>query len=439
MNRPDRSSVLFINSIAPEQPQAVKRLEEILGRPIRSILLRDPKNEDPAGTAELEPVIQLLVDFDDPKALQQTIAPYADDILVVTCKDDASAAFLKHLIPHVPHLVLPRPETLAWATEKTKMRARFQLADTAISPKFMLADDASQLTILRIERTIGYPLIVKPSGLTSSLFITVCENRDELETALEQIMQNIAPRYQGKTSRKPEVLVEEFMDSGTYFSMDVYVGSAGQTWFAPPVYGKTGRDIGFDDCFGYMRATPTYLRPEQIKACEAAAATAVKALNLRSTTCHVELMLTPDGWKIIELGPRIGGFRHELYSHAFGINHTLNDLLVRMGAEPIIPKEQLGYSAMMQFYPHQEGELLSIRGLDKVEKLGSIKRLTVLKHEGDACLFASHGGSHVLEVVLFNADLAQLVADIHAIEQSLEIQTKPRPNGTMLYQSRLTV
>jgi biotin carboxylase len=439
MNIPVRSSVLFINSIAPEQPQALERLQDMLGRPLRPILLRNTHADDPSGADELHNLVRLEIDFEDQSALAQAIQPFANDILVVTCKDDASAAYLKHLAQHLPHLTLPLPETLEWATEKTKMRAHFDAYDPQVSPKFTTAKDARPATLRRIERAIGYPLIVKPSGLTSSLLISVCENREEFEAALEHTMQNLTPRYGAGKGRRPEVLVEQFMDGGIYFSMDVYVGTAGQTWFLPPVYGKTGRDIGFEDVFGYMRALPTQLTPEQTTAAEHTADTAVKALNLRSCTCHVELMLTTDGWKIIELGPRIGGFRHEMYSKAFGINHALNDLLVRMGEEPVIPTTPLGYSAFLQFYPQHEGVLKHIDGLSAVRKLPSVERLSVFKHPGDACLFAKHGGSHVLEVVLFNEDRTQLRHDIRAIERAIEISTEPLTAGQELYQARLTV
>lgn len=435
-DEPFRSTIVFINTVAPEQPQALKALEAILGRPLRPILLRDYRTHEPRGTKELGHALELTTDFADQRQLEQTLAPYAADILAVTCKDDASAALMKHLAPILPHLVLPKPETLEWATEKTKMRARFQAYDPTISPKFMMADDASPLTILRIERKIGYPVIVKPSGLTSSMLITVCSNREQLETALQHVTQAIANGRPGLTGARPEILVEEYLE-GTYFSLDAYVGPEGQLWFNPPVYGKTGRDIGFDDCFGYMRATPTYLTDEQTQACENTAATAIKALDLRSCTCHVELLHTTRGWKIIEVGPRLGGFRHEMYEHAFGINHALNDLLVRMGSEPVIPKQPLGYAAFMQFYPRQEGALTTIHGLKTIRNLASLKRLKLIKQPGDDCLFASHGGSHALEIVLCNPQLAVLADDIHRLEQEVVVETRPR--ATNPAQLRLAV
>ena len=437
MPNTSRSSILFLDTITPDQAQAIASLGEILGRQLKPILLRDHRSTQklqvqPAG------MVLLVTDFDDIDAVGTTITPYISDILTVTCKDDASAAFIRRLMPFLPHVHLPLPETLEWATEKTKMRAKMRAFNKTTSPKFIIATDASLPTIKRIERVVGYPLIVKPSGLTSSLLITTCYYREELEQALAQIVNSPAIKHVKTSNQKPQILVEQLMEDGIYYSIDAYVGPRGAIRFTPPVYGKTGHDIGFDDYFGYLRMTPTLLTPRQVKQCEKVATAAIQALNLRSTSCHVELMHTEQGWKIIELGPRIGGFRHEMYQHAFGINHALNDLLNRIGLKPVVPKQALGYSVAMQFYPRNEGVLQRIDGLDAISKLPSIKRLNVLKHPGDNILFAKHGGSHVVEIVLFNPKRADLLADIRKIELNLNIRTYPDQSGTQLGQPRLT-
>jgi biotin carboxylase len=418
---PQRSSVLFINSITREQAQALHRLTSLLGRPLRPILLRDDYADNASVDGDLKGLVQITVNLNNPAAIEQALAPYASDIFVVTYKDDASAAFARHLSPFLAHLDLPLPDALERSTDKTKMRRAFHAYDKSLSPKFVVISDNRPETIDRVERQVGYPLVVKPSGLTSSMLISVCYYREELEQALEQIIQHMALL---PNQPKLEVLLEQLME-GTYYSIDAYVGPRGAVRFAPPVYGKTGRDVGFDDFFGYLRLTPTLLPPREIAACEAAATGAIRALGLRNATCHIELMHTPGGWKIIELGPRIGGFRHELYEHAYGLNHALNDLLTRSLSSAEIIKRAKGYAACMQFYPRTEGVLESIDGLDKIKNLPSVKRLSVFKNPGDHCLFAKHGGRHVLELVLFNPKRSDLLGDIRRIEQNLVIHTVP--------------
>lgn len=59
-----------------------------------------------------------------------------------------------------------------------------------ISPKYVRLhkceyEKMKQEKLKEIERTLGYPLIVKPANLGSSIGISICENTQELEDALE--------------------------------------------------------------------------------------------------------------------------------------------------------------------------------------------------------------------------------------------------------------
>jgi hypothetical protein len=182
--------------------------------------------------------------------------------------------------------------------------------------------------------------------------------------------------------------------------------------------------VGFDDFFGYMRMTPTQLTATHTEEAQEAATKGIKALGMRSTTCHIELMRTESVWKVIELGPRIGGFRHEMYELSFGMDHSLNDLLIRDSRKPILPKKVKGYTAMMQFYGQTEGKLEKIEGLFKIEALESVKRMKVRKEPGDKCTFAKNGGDPVLDVVLFNPVRSNVLADIRRLEQYLKIKIK---------------
>ncbi len=226
----------------------------------------------------------------------------------------------------------------------------------------------------------------------------------------------------GRTAT-PRVLVEQFMD-GEMYSVDAYVNSKGVAYFCPFVHIKTGRAIGFDDFFGYQQITPTLLKKTSIEAAEAVAIEAIKALGLRASTAHIELMRTEDGWKVIEIGPRIGGFRRDLYQLSYDINHAMNDILVRIPRKPIIPKKVQGYSAAMKFFPKREGILTGLTGIMKVQELASFKKVNINKKIGDKCLFAKNGGVSICNIILFNESRSELLADIRRIESMLEIKTE---------------
>ncbi|PIT86632.1 MAG: hypothetical protein COU33_02075 [Candidatus Magasanikbacteria bacterium CG10_big_fil_rev_8_21_14_0_10_43_6] len=218
-----------------------------------------------------------------------------------------------------------------------------------------------------------------------------------------------------------QVLVEQFME-GNMYSLDAYVSPKGKMFFCPVVHVKTGRAIGFDDFFGYSQMTPAKLQKESIEAAEAAAAIAIRAMALRSTTVHVEFIRMEDGWKIIEMGPRAGGFRHMMYQYSHGINHTMNDVLVRIGKKPIIPKKQKGWSVAMKFFAKTEGKMKALNGMKKAQELKSFKVMYVHKKVGDMCKYAKNGGSSVFDIIMFHKERSELLADIRRLEKMIEIE-----------------
>ncbi len=420
----NRDKILFVNSFTQAQSKAVEKFSKIVGEPIKSLVLLDHKKTVPDWIKEAKDVILLSVDFGDTEALQKCLKPYADDILTATFLADGNAPNLRKVIPLIPNCVLPTETSLKWTTEKIQMRSLLRNYDKSIAPNFMVVHDATAETINKLEKRVSYPLVVKPSGLAASLLVSICYHREELEKVLSQTFKKMDQLYKLKKGRGvPAVLAEEFME-GDMYSIDAYVNARGVIYFAPLVYVKTGREVGFDDFFGYMRMTPTQLNVPHTEEAQEAATKGIKALGMRSTTCHIELMRTENGWKVIELGPRIGGNRHDMYELSFGIDHSLNDLLIRTSRKPVLPKKVKGYTAVMEFYAKEEGKLERIQGLFKIEALDSIQRVKVLKEPGDKCTFAKYGGDPVLRVVLFNAVRSNLLADIRRLEQFLNIVTK---------------
>src|SRR5690606_2687046 len=121
-----------------------------------------------------------------------------------------------------------------------------------------------------------------------------------------------------------------------------------------------------------------------------------------NTTVHVELMRIDNDWKIIEIGARIGGLRPKLHRMSCGINHGMNDVLVRMGKQPIVPRRCKKFAAAIKYYAKEEGEIKSILGLKKIEKLSSFHSIEMRKKRGDQSIFAKNGGGAIFVLYLVN-------------------------------------
>jgi len=422
----EKNIILYVGKIYGHMIDAIRAYEKKSKKKIRIGLIYDSKTKlDQYTQAALERIdLKLSCDFSSNKSLQKTLAPYREEIMAVTTRSEEEVRKLAKVIPHVPYVATPTVRSLIWATDKIKMREQLHGYNPSITAAFMVVKKQNKTTIKEIEDKVGYPLIVKPSGLAASRLVSICFHREELEEVLKKAFKAIDTLYkENGRDHEPEILVEKFME-GDMYSIDAYVSADGAISFCPMAHIKTGKTIGFDDFFGYRQMTPTLLNETSIATAQIASMEAIYALGLRSTVAHVELMKTEDGWKIIEVGPRIGGFRHMMYEFSFGINHTMNDVLIRIGKKPEIPKKVKGYTVAMKFFAKEEGKLEKLTGIKKAQELKSFKRIYINKKIGDSCKYAKNGGSSVFNIILFNKDRSKLLADIRRLEQMIDIETK---------------
>ena len=365
----------------------------------------------------------IYTDFADDDRLQQDLLKFNGDIIGVICRAESHIPKLAALIPHIPYVKLPTEESLLWSVNKLSMRRRFKARDPKMTPKYRLVKDSSDEEIDKIERILNYPMLVKPIGLAQSLLVTNVYHRDELKKVLKKSFKVLGQVYK-ETDKVGEqgLLVEEMME-GSQYSIDSYVNGKGKVYHCPVVHIKTGKQIGFDDYFGYRQMTPTKLSKRSEREAQEVAEEAIHALGLRSSTAHVELMRTEEGWKVIEVAPRVGGFREQLYEYSYGIDHAINDIYVRIGKRPKINRKPLGYSAALKIYAQKEGVIESIRGIKAVQNLESFKEFVGKpKRKGDQAIFAKNGGNAVAKIILHNKDRSKLLADIRRIEKQLIIK-----------------
>lgn len=412
-----KNIIIFVHKIFEEHISLIKK-DKIK---YRIALLTDIKQNQKKQYKDVD--IYLSCDTSSGTEIQKMLLPFEEQILAITARGEASIPLLSRIIPHVPYLRTPSPSSLKWATEKILMRRRFSVHDKKISPSYLLVKNLTKDTLKKIEKVVGYPAIIKPTGLAESKLVTIVYHKEELEKSLRRIFRSIKKVYRNSDGRwEPKVLIEQFME-GDMYSLDAHVTSRGKTYFCPPVHIKTGRSIGFDDFFGYAQMTPTLLKKSSITAAEKIATEAIHALGLRSTSVHIELMKMETGWKVIELGPRIGGFRQDLYNLSYGINLNMNDIKIRIPEKISIPKKILGYSIAMKFFAKKEGILTNLIGIKKAESLDSFQKIVINKKVGDKCTYAKHGGGSVFNIILFNKQRSQLLADVRRLEQMIKIET----------------
>ena len=420
-----RNIILFINDVPDSAVKEITEYNEKTKQDLKIAILVNKKYSNIKKEIERTDVDhKLFCDFENPLKIMRTLLPYQECILAVTCRGEVNIPDFSKVIPNVPYLKTPTQKSLDWSIEKIMMRKRFSAYDKKITPKFCVVEDYSVKTLKELKEKVGFPLMVKPSNLAASLMISICFYEEELKDTLRVALKKIKKMYKdNKRKKDPKLLVEQFME-GNMYSIDAYVNSRGKVYFCPLVKVKTGKQIGFDDFFGYQQMTPAKVKRSSIEKAHQVTKASIHSLGLRSSSAHVELMRTEEGWKVIEIGPRVGGYRDVLYKLSYGINHGMNDVLIRIPKNPIIPKKVKGHSAYMKIFAKKEGKLKSITGSKKIKELESCLQFRIDKKVGDTCKFAKNGGRCVCKLVLFNKDRSALLADIRKVEQLLKIETK---------------
>ena len=425
MKKTERNIIVYVSLLPSGTIESIRAYEKREKRKFRVMLIRDTRDGSHKKKEAYKDLdILLECDFGIPANIAETLAPYQNELCAITSRSESHMARFIEVIPHVPYLRTPTTESLRWATDKLEMRRRFKLLAPRFSPKYTIVKGNTVEERKRIIGKIGFPMIVKPTNLAQSLLVSLCYHEDELKRALTQMEKKICEIYrENKRTEEPRMMVEAFME-GDMYSVEAYVNSRGKVYFCPMVRVLTGHNIGHEDFFNYLHMSPTSLKSASIERAHVAAEAGIHALGLRNTTAHVELMKIDDDWKIIEIGPRVGGFRVELHRLSCDIDHSLNDMLIRLPKRPVIPKKCKGYAAALKWYSKKEGKIVALKGIKKCQELASFVDISLNRKIGDRAQFARNGGKAIFSLTLFNTERPKLLADIKRVEKLIEVQVK---------------
>jgi len=417
---------LLVIILAPDSLfECMAELRRLTGRDSLRLLILTPNPARYDNREESEGYTVVPCDFSTEQEIEGALAPFREHIAGVICRGDKRIQYLRKVLPFLPPEVpVSSAEALQSATNKRLMRADFRQHYPEITPRFTQVFDATPQTIARVEEDLAYPVIVKPANLASSLLIQSCHTREQLTRALHDIFA-IAGRSYEKEDRHelPQIIVEEYLE-GEFYSVDAYVQDVGQVTCLPPVAYVPAKQLGIDDFYCYKRSLPVDLRPDELHDAYEVCAKAITAVGLVHSTAHIELVHTKNGWKIIELGPRIGNFRHVMYGMAYGVDHTLNDALVHLGKPPLIKLKFREYSATYSIYPPRDGVLQEVSHLDFLYNNPAVRELRIHAEPGAECLQAKHGGHSLADFIISTPDKREFEKLTAYIESNIKAQLK---------------
>ena len=242
-------------------------------------------------------------------------------------------------------------ETAIKATDKLQMLLAFQEHGVA-HPEFHLV---TKDKIATFNEPISYPAISKPVDGSGSRGIFFIEDNSKLREALN---------YSSEASRSGDVLIEEYMN-GPEVSVEVLVVNGipnvlqitDKITSGPPYFFETGH------------SQPSALPLEIKNLISNLAKKACLSVGIQNSPAHVEIKVTENGPKMVELGARLGGGCISTYLLDTSIKGVcLSELTINMALG--INLNQLNYEnsgefVAVRFILAQHGTIQSITGINE--------------------------------------------------------------------------
>lgn len=309
-------------------------------------------------------------------------------------------------------------------TDKFLMRQAFTSAegDEPISPDFAMVETEDDVRQFAADHQ--FPLILKPANLVKSLLVTKSDTLDDLLANYTHTAERIGPIYgQYAPNRTPRIIIEEFLE-GSLHSVAAFADHAGTPHLINEVVDlESARSQGFSDNFIYSRSLPSALSAGQQAALYRCATRGVRALGMKNTPAHVEIILTAKGPRIIEIGARNGGYRERMYKLAKDIDIIQATVDCITGKQPALAASKHGFCAVIELFPHQAGAFQAISQQNAVVNLASCSYFALKAAVGQNVGPANDGYKRCAIVTLNHSDRTQFEADFAFVRDNADVLT----------------
>jgi biotin carboxylase len=298
------------------------------------------------------------------------------------------------------------------ATDKTVMRATLQQHNRHLAPVWAPVHSMDGVRAFADKHT--FPLVLKPNNLMKSLYVSICKNMDELTAAFAAMQAALA-------HKNTTVLIEEFLD-GSMHTLAGFVDADGAIAISNTITDcVTAKDNGVSDSYIAERIMPSYLSSHDADSVRKAAHEGVKALGLKGVALHIEIMLTSDGPKIIEIGARLGGYRRRMYQLSQGVDLYEGLVNAAIGLPFTFTDIEQNHVCVIELFAKRDGTLVGIQNVDAIRDLPAYRQLVQKYDIGSHVGRAQDGKRAVAFVILAHKDRAEIDRARKYINMSVDV------------------
>ncbi|GAB3626175.1 ATP-grasp domain-containing protein [Pandoraea terrae] len=241
-------------------------------------------------------------------------------------------------------LGIPFTSRAGIANARNKARCRACL-DAAGAPSARYAHVFDEGSALAAADAIGYPVVLKPVSGASSLLAAIVSTPAEFSRAWQEAAEKFLSLPQSIQSvLSAGFLVEEKL-LGPMVSVEIGVRDGERSVFMVSSR-RRSRTIETEELGISM---PASLSPDEWDACVSYASRVLDALGLDFGVFHLELIITAQGPRLVEVNPRLmGGSMPDLYANLTGVNifETLLSFYLREPFSVPDPRAHGGIASM---------------------------------------------------------------------------------------------
>ncbi|WP_370044977.1 ATP-grasp domain-containing protein [Lysinibacillus sp. RC79] len=283
-----------------------------------------------------------------------------------------------------------------------KEKTRNFLKNQPYSPKFFLLKPNES-----VSNNLEFPLIVKSPKSTGSKDVLLANDSDQLKKHLSHL--------RSKNPRET-IMIEEYIEGPQYLvEALVYKRQA-------HVIGIIEQEITQGKRFIITGYGVLVKAPKEIQTgLEEVLQSIVKAFNIENGALHLELRLTKNGWKLIEINPRIsGGAMNTMLHAAFGFNLVEETLKLFLGERPDINPKHRKFVYTKYVIVESKGILEKVLGRNRATNSSGVVDVYVKPKRGTLLIPPLSMGHRYAYVIAEGATLAE--AKNKAINAAKEIK-----------------
>ncbi|WML43451.1 ATP-grasp domain-containing protein [Neobacillus sp. PS3-40] len=252
---------------------------------------------------------------------------------------------------------------------ENKEEQRKFFINEAFTPTFVLVEKEIPIPRAAIPTKLNYPVMVKNSKSCGSKDVLFADNIEQLQKSATRLRE----KYPDDA-----IIIEEYID-GEQYLVEVVVHK-GQILIAAIIQQEITRGKRFI-VTGYSVLAKVQSDIEE--GIGKVVQSITSKLKIENGAYHLELRLGADGWKLIEINPRIsGGAMNRMIQAAFGFNLVEETLKMLTGDTPSLAKKTNNFVFTQYVIIDYKGVLAKVTGKGRATRSPGVVEVYVKPRKG---------------------------------------------------------